>query len=620
MVRFTSIALSALLVQIASGQSIRAANVHSNVARNLSYDRIAGYEPNSKVTDHNALDRDQKFMEIELSKGTPTGLARAKRIYQEGGNSKSYAEITLSVVLPAAIQDKTVVTGTSVGDELIFGKVMSAEGNQRIVKIQYDTSQNQATWVGCRVGGLNEGRETNGCFKDSGTIVIDGKSYQYTYDSTVDNKNGRTLQGFSTAVESKMIACGTAAGCPMKDAKFFTDYYGQANYGDLWIQAAFNGGSLTNFDYGNTNFSSLGYSAQSELIKKGTVCMNTFMYVIREFEDAIADCRSQCDTSTNCNDDPVHAWDEGVAFYAGSLEGLDGYSSGRMLHQLADKRCRNFKTCGLNGDLDGPTTSSVNHGLLKLFNRGKEQLLSNQCAAARPTVQEIASLMYIPLIQGTLRYAYFLQTGDRNEKQRAEGAVFAASVVPRVHAASASAASIISSNMSLEATITSFSSVKTAFESVYAELGITCRQVGGIVNSEGMYYPGAEPCASGSDDDSTSDDGSDDDTSGCSDDKTASDDGSDDDKAASTDDGSDDDKEKASTDDGSDDDKEEASTDDGSDDDKEKAATDDGSDDDKAAAADDGTDDDGAGCSGVGSTGISTVVLLLSMVSAFVVL
>jgi len=597
MVCFTSTVLSALLAQIVAGQSLRAVDNETKKSRKLSFDRIAGYEPNSKVTDHNAIDRDQKFMEIELEKNTQSGFDRARRIYQEGGNSKSYADITVLNNLLSPIGEKTLVEGISVGDYIVSGKLYKdAPANQRSIKVQYDTSEDQENWVKCRVGGLNEGRETDGCFKDSGTLSIGGVNHQYFYDSTSGNKNGRTLQGFSTAVEEKMLSC--SPGCPMQDADYFTKYYGQADYADRYIQAAFDGGAITNFDNGNVDFNGLGFTAKSELIKKGTVCMNVFMYVIREFEDAINDCRTECDTATDCNDDPVHAWDEGVAFYAGSYEGSEGFSSGKMLHQLADKRCRNFKTCGLNGDLDGPTTSYVNHQLLKLFNRGKEQLLSGQCGAVRPTVREIANLMYIPLIQATLRYAYFLETGDRNEKQRAEGAVFSASVLPRIHAASRSAAATISSNMSITSTSTSFSAVKSAFESVYADLGITCRKVGGIVKADGSYIEGGAPCVG---DDDTSDDDdkamsmSDDDTTstkGCTDDGT-----NDDDKTASDDD-------KAAADDGTDDDK--AATDDGTGDDK--AAADDGTDDDKAAA------DDDDGCNGVGSTAISTIVVILSMV------
>eukprot|EP00964_Phaeocystis_antarctica_P032001 scaffold18106_cov66-Phaeocystis_antarctica.AAC.1 len=51
--------------------------------------------------------------------------------------------------------------------------------------------------------------------------------------------------------------------------------------------------------------------------------MNVWMYVVREFEDAIDGCTS-CDSDCNVhstNSGSVHAWDEGVAFYTGSPEG-----------------------------------------------------------------------------------------------------------------------------------------------------------------------------------------------------------------------------------------------------------------------------------------------------------
>ena len=54
-----------------------------------------------------------------------------------------------------------------------------------------------------------------------------------------------------------------------------------------------------------------------------------------QFEDAIDDCTS---CTSNCNEhstnsDSVHAWDEGVAFYTGSLEGTayGGNSNGKLL-------------------------------------------------------------------------------------------------------------------------------------------------------------------------------------------------------------------------------------------------------------------------------------------------
>merc|ERR1712151_424079 len=114
-------------------------------------------------------------------------------------------------------------------------------------------------------------------------------------------------------------------------------YYKAPDYADAYVMAAFGG---TGAWAGKTE------EARTQGVKKGTAYMNNWMYTIREMEDAIDDCTAGC---VDCNMDPVHAWDEGVAFYSGSLEGTDGSGSGKLLHQLADKRCANFKTCGTEG-------------------------------------------------------------------------------------------------------------------------------------------------------------------------------------------------------------------------------------------------------------------------------
>ena len=44
------------------------------------------------------------------------------------------------------------------------------------------------------------------------------------------NKNGRTLQGFSTGAQSKMY--DGCPGCPYKHYKQFYDYYGDFDYAD----------------------------------------------------------------------------------------------------------------------------------------------------------------------------------------------------------------------------------------------------------------------------------------------------------------------------------------------------------------------------------------------------
>jgi len=215
------------------------------------------------------------------------------------------------------------------------------------------------------------------------------------------------------------------------------------------------------------------------------------MYVIREWEDALDDC--ELDSIDN-NYNSVHAWDEGVCFYTGSLEGVDGLADGKLLHQLADKRCANYKTCGENGSsLSG--MAKVNHELFDLFSIAQHQLEMGECASARDTVKQVTTKMYIPMIQGTLRYAYKVDKLQGTEVENAEGATFAAAVLPKVHAISPSAASTIYDNMKVGATSTNFKAVKSAFESVYAGMGVSCADIGGLwFDGTNDYYEGMEPC------------------------------------------------------------------------------------------------------------------------------
>jgi len=58
--------------------------------------------------------------------------------------------------------------------------------------------------------------------------------------------------------------------------------------------------------------------------------------------------------------------------------------------------------------------------------------------------------MSIPLVQGSLRYAYKVANLQGGSKEFAEGAAFSAAILPRVHACDASAAKVISENMNME--------------------------------------------------------------------------------------------------------------------------------------------------------------------------
>jgi hypothetical protein len=233
----------------------------------------------------------------------------------------------------------------------------------------------------------------------------------------------------------------------------------------------------------------------------------------------------------------VHAWDEGVAFYTGSLEGAayGGSTAGKLLYRLAEKRCANFGTCSTEHPTSGTsqvntgsssrsspnpnpghstftpslsltlTLTQVNTELFELFATGRDLLQQGRCSSVRPLVNQIVSLMTVPLVQGSLRYAYFNSGAAQgaSPKNAAEGATFSAAVLPLVHNCSQTAAATISDNLKFglfpdgsvanTTRYSNFSAVKSAFEDVYACLGIECAQVGGLLNGTAPY-PGAKAC------------------------------------------------------------------------------------------------------------------------------
>lgn len=484
MAKFSGLALTSLALLPAALGMTRAGVRDTVESRRLSFEKFAQfYEPNSQVTDHAAIDLDQAAIETQLALATDESFAAAKAIYQEGGYSKSYAQVKLTAPLTSNVSKGTAITGKNDDGTTINGKAYEdLTAGQSEIKIQYFTGDLLATYVDCQVGALVD-PNTNGCFTNSGAITIGSEEYGYTYNKNTDNNNGRTIQGFSTGAEKKMF--NGCPGCPYKPYKEFFDYYGQFDYANQWVLAALDG-TQTSFTKGNADFSKYTFTGRTEAVKKGTAYMNIYMYVIREFYDAIDDCQSGC---INCNDDPVHAWDEGVAFYTGSTESKLGYT-------LGEKRCANFKTCGntaKDASLEG--TAKINYDLMDQFHQGQYNLLVGNCAAAKVNANRIVDLMAVPLIQGTMRYAYKVDRLQGEEKEKAEGAVFAAAVLPKLNACNADDAQTVYNNMRVGAFSTNFNDVKAAFENNHKCLGIICDDIGGLWNdATDGYYVDAEPC------------------------------------------------------------------------------------------------------------------------------
>lgn len=274
----------------------------------------------------------------------------------------------------------------------------------------------------------------------------------------------------------------------------FRAYYGQPDYADAWISAAYDGVKTT-FLNGNADFSIVGSAGRGEAIKKGVSYMSTWMYVIGLMESALETCQIGC---VECNLEAVKAWDEAVAVYTGSLEGTDGSGHGFLSYELADKRCADFRTCGRRSD-KASGTSSVNHEIFTLFGLGQMDIMNGVCDPAHDHKRRIVQLMTVPLIQSTLKYAYIRDRQASTEKEAAEAAVAAASILPIIHDCSKKDALTVWEYLGVLEDIdfvhVNFLHVKKALQRNYKCLQITCDDVGGLYDTKTRsYFKDASPC------------------------------------------------------------------------------------------------------------------------------
>ena len=296
----------------------------------------------------------------------------------------------------------------------------------------------------------------------------------------------RTLKGFATRDYSVFTGWwrGYADQLPLTYTAYWTANGMTAAEAAMWAD------TFITKDY-SAIVKDVGWA---QLIKKGANYQAVWMTVIHELTDAIGDCYSGDITA---NDGQALAWDEAWAFYAGSLVAETPAAAvtdrGTLIWKLAEKRGDDFKT----DDATGP--SSVNVQLLAEFIKGRDLIIGARCAEAEGVVDNIIRLMYIPLIQGTLKYAFradpansagdctadadktAMTASDGCVKIWAEGWAFAAAILPRIDQCSATAAATIKTNIEISASkpmAGGFAAVKTAMESTYPCLGITCADVG----------------------------------------------------------------------------------------------------------------------------------------------
>ena len=228
--------------------------------RQLSFSQLLAYSPGSQVTSHASerssrnplapstpyatpyrlltphppplphlpsdIDLDQSAIAARLS--ASYDYAGAQDIYENGGHSKPEATCTFSspAALVADVADKTSVSFTTeAGDSATATVNGGASAGAVEIDLHYFVSEERVAPDGttCFTGGLRVADQaTGGCIVGSAsaggssTITISGA----VYTAVCVNSAGRTLQGFSTAAQSKMYDCSSDAtkdypnGCP----------------------------------------------------------------------------------------------------------------------------------------------------------------------------------------------------------------------------------------------------------------------------------------------------------------------------------------------------------------------------------------------------------------------
>merc|ERR1711935_1293798 len=423
---------------------------------------IAGYEPRSTVTTHAQIDLDAK--DIIKHEHWPANNAAAYMDCASNACNWDGAAMypsslwdgtcTHDMVIPENKVDTTANTitftahGLSDGNKVKYYKGTGAvitnlvgEKEYFVVSKTTDTFQVSLTSGGDALA-LGSAGDDDQYFK--GPRIDTSTKCTSPYGIYTKGKNSlkstavRSIAGFASSIGTKTSG-PVGATVAAKDNQFigamnkFWKIKGlsETTWAEDIIEAAFKGEKVKDSDDAKNkfDFGVVGRDFRKEVIQKGMIYLNIFPYVIWEMQDAINDCKSGSLTS---NDAPVggasvHAWDEAVAFYTGSLEGttkggVTGYSGGYLQYYLAEKRCENYGTCtasyNTNTD-DFSGESKINEEIIALFQRGEAEITaavdstsSTKCDKPARTMEEIATKMLVPFIQGTFRYLYKTRTSS----------------------------------------------------------------------------------------------------------------------------------------------------------------------------------------------------------------
>ncbi|CAJ1967662.1 unnamed protein product [Cylindrotheca closterium] len=479
------IAALVLSSSIVEANDVSVVNVNSNANRSLQG------QPYEYTSDHivaraSAISKDYQTIVFFLAQDNGAGRENARAVYQLGAYCQSYATLMLDAPLTSEILQGTEVTGTNANGDSVSGIVHSgAFSGDATLEVMYLIPSDGIANL-CSVAG-NPTPQYEQCLNTSGEISVSGgPTLTYSnYDLDNDTAAGQSIQSMSMTISG----AGTL-GYPRIGT--FASYYGTNRYANEFIQAAFDKAD-TQFDSGNAEFTKWTQFGTKSFITVATLTMSSWMHIIIKMQDAVEVCKSLPQGQKSVQEVPL--WDNAVATYRG-MGGAAGGTMGQLWY-LADNYCQKFGTCQ-----DGPGGSQgiakANSKLYAHFNAGKQDLLDGNCDLAESSLDAAATTMTIPIIQGLLYHAYELDLfQEQREIVQGEAAAFLHSLLPLVHACSGGNAVMIYNEIKVgNGKTASFEAIKTSLEGTYECLGVSCEDIGGIVDlaDPTTYLENGAPC------------------------------------------------------------------------------------------------------------------------------
>ena len=248
--------------------------------------------------------------------------------------------------------------------------------------------------------------------------------YQYGYNV----KTGEllaTLRGLAVS-RTRSIAASQFG--------LFSAFFSEDNYADAFV------GSILTLE---SPFDSIPADQTTELVIGALRYMVMYMAILEKIYGAADECRVGGPEDTG---ESVLLVDQAVAFYVGSIEGASvaGRDGGQLLFATSKELCQFFDTC-LPED-----SSELNSSRIAAFRALRDQVNVGECAQANETIaSEIAPLLIVPLVQGTLHSAATLDSPLSGVRDGivGRGYAFSQSLLPLLDNADSSSALVVASNL-----------------------------------------------------------------------------------------------------------------------------------------------------------------------------